>query len=46
MGGQVDQSYNGANASANTGDGGGGATTISTDYKSGGTGIVILKYYI
>jgi hypothetical protein len=45
----VDQSYHGANASDKTGNGGGGATSVSTDYKSGGnggSGIVILKYYI
>lgn len=49
VGGIVDQSYNGANASDNTGNGGGGATSVSFDTKSGGnggSGIVILKYYI
>ena len=49
VGGRVDQSYNGANASDKTGNGGGGATSVSSDYKSGGdggSGIVILKYYV
>jgi len=49
IGGRLDQSYNGANASNKTGNGGGGASTLSSDYKSGGnggSGIVILKYYV
>jgi hypothetical protein len=49
IGGIVNQSYNGANASQTTGNGGGGATTGVADNKSGGnggSGIVILKYYI
>lgn len=49
VGGQVDQSYAGSNASNNTGNGGGGATSFSFDYKkggNGGSGIVILKYYV
>jgi hypothetical protein len=49
VGGRVDQSYKGSDASNNTGNGGGGATSFSFDYKlggNGGSGIVILKYYI
>jgi hypothetical protein len=49
VGGRVDQSYNGSDASDNTGNGGEGATSFSFDYKTGGnggSGIVILKYYM
>jgi len=49
VGGRVDQSRSGSNAPTNTGNGGEGATSVSSDYKSGGnggSGIVILKYYI
>jgi len=47
VGGRVDQSRSGSNASNNTGNGGEGATSVSFDYKkggNGGSGIVILKY--
>ena len=48
-GGIVYTSSNGSSASNNTGNGGGGATSVVSDSKSGGkggSGIVILKYYI
>ncbi len=48
-GGIVDTTSNGSSAFNNTGNGGGGAASVSSDYKSGGkggSGIVILKYYV
>lgn len=48
-GGKVYSSKNGVNASDNTGNGGEGANAVSSDNKTGGkggSGIVILKYYI
>jgi hypothetical protein len=47
VGGQIDLSADGSNAINNTGNGGGGATSVSFDATSGGnggSGIVILKY--
>jgi len=47
IGGRVDQSSKGLDASNNTGNGGQGASSVSFDYKTGGnggSGIVILKY--
>ena len=49
VGGQIDVSLAGSNAVNNTGNGGQGATSVSFDSKSGGnggSGIVILKYYV
>ena len=49
VGGQIDVSLAGSNAVNNTGNGGQGATSVSYDATSGGkggSGIVILKYYV
>ena len=49
VGGQIDVSLAGSIGATNTGNGGGGATCVSFDSKSGGnggSGIVILKYYV
>ena len=48
-GGTVFDSANGTDGAPNTGNGGGGATAVSSDAMTGGkggSGIVILKYYI
>jgi hypothetical protein len=49
VGGQVSTNLNGSDGANNTGNGGGGAASFSSNAKSGGnggSGIVILKYYV